>query len=221
MMAAGKKNRLKMKYPTKLCPFRPATRAGQNAIAIQTSAITIHQKTDMVATSPRLHRDAVLCLCHRHRDCVCCKYQRVQHSHLRGVAPGSNVPSPGAGRFTTDVRHHMGGMSSRGLGTRTAAAVKQACRRGRGGRGSAVDVGPVAVALGRAVWASSGVLWASVRCGLAAEPGQLGPESGHGAGLSAMGGALTWPTRGTDPFCCKRPAGGLTLRPCRVMAGPR
>ena len=33
MMAAGKRNRLKMKNPKKLCPFRPATRAGQNAMA--------------------------------------------------------------------------------------------------------------------------------------------------------------------------------------------
>jgi hypothetical protein len=38
MIAAGKKNRLKIKYPMKLWPFRPATRAGQNAIAIQTIA---------------------------------------------------------------------------------------------------------------------------------------------------------------------------------------
>jgi len=30
MSAAGKKNKLKMKYPMKLWPFRPATRAGQN-----------------------------------------------------------------------------------------------------------------------------------------------------------------------------------------------
>jgi hypothetical protein len=30
MIAAGKKNRLKMKYPMKLWPLRPATRAGQN-----------------------------------------------------------------------------------------------------------------------------------------------------------------------------------------------
>jgi hypothetical protein len=33
--AAGKKTRLKRKKPKKLCPLRPATRAGQNAIAIQ------------------------------------------------------------------------------------------------------------------------------------------------------------------------------------------
>ena len=47
MSAAGKKNRLKMKYPMKLWPLRPATRAGQNAIAIQTTASTIHQMVDM------------------------------------------------------------------------------------------------------------------------------------------------------------------------------
>jgi len=33
---------LKMKNPTKLWPFRPATRAGQNAIAIQIMASKIH-----------------------------------------------------------------------------------------------------------------------------------------------------------------------------------
>src|SRR3954452_7222568 len=33
--ASGKKNRLKMKYPMKLWPLRPATRAGQKARAIQ------------------------------------------------------------------------------------------------------------------------------------------------------------------------------------------
>src|SRR5215472_14313627 len=53
MIAAGKKNRLKMKYPMKLWPFRPATRAGQNAIAIQMTANKIHQRTDMAASFPR------------------------------------------------------------------------------------------------------------------------------------------------------------------------
>ena len=33
--ASGKKKRLRMKYPMKLCPLRPATRAGQNAINTQ------------------------------------------------------------------------------------------------------------------------------------------------------------------------------------------
>ena len=33
--ARGKKKRLRMKYPMKLCPLRPATRAGQNAINTQ------------------------------------------------------------------------------------------------------------------------------------------------------------------------------------------
>src|SRR5262245_63714063 len=53
MIAAGKKNRLKMKYPMKLWPFRLATRAGQNAIAIQMTANKIHQRTDMAASFPR------------------------------------------------------------------------------------------------------------------------------------------------------------------------
>ena len=34
MIAAGNKNRLKMKHPVKLLPFRPATRTGQDALAI-------------------------------------------------------------------------------------------------------------------------------------------------------------------------------------------
>ena len=55
MSAAGKKNRLKMKYPMKLWPFRPATRAGQNAIAIQMTANKIHQMTNMAVSSPRSH----------------------------------------------------------------------------------------------------------------------------------------------------------------------
>ena len=42
MRAAGKKTKLKMKYPMKLWPFRLAIRAGQNAIAIQ--------MTDMAAS---------------------------------------------------------------------------------------------------------------------------------------------------------------------------
>src|SRR6266576_4213281 len=51
MSAAGKKNRLKTKYPMKLWPLRPATRAGQNAIAIQMTANKIHQRADMAASS--------------------------------------------------------------------------------------------------------------------------------------------------------------------------
>ena len=35
MIAAGKKNRLKMKNNNQLCPLRLATRAGQNAMATQ------------------------------------------------------------------------------------------------------------------------------------------------------------------------------------------
>ena len=50
MIAAGKKNRLKMKYPMKLWPFRPATRAGQNAIAIHIAMNNIHQMTDMIVS---------------------------------------------------------------------------------------------------------------------------------------------------------------------------
>ena len=53
MIAARKKNRLKMKYPMKLWPFRPATRAGQNVIAIQMTATTIHPRTDIAVSSPR------------------------------------------------------------------------------------------------------------------------------------------------------------------------
>ena len=55
MIAAGKNNRLKMEYPMKLWPFRAATRAGQNAIAIQMTANKIHQRADMAASSPRSH----------------------------------------------------------------------------------------------------------------------------------------------------------------------
>jgi hypothetical protein len=32
---SGKNKRLRRKYPMKLCPLRAATRAGQNAMAIQ------------------------------------------------------------------------------------------------------------------------------------------------------------------------------------------
>jgi hypothetical protein len=53
MSAAGKKNRLKMKYPMKLWPFRPATRAGQKAMAIQMITTKIHQRTNMAASSQR------------------------------------------------------------------------------------------------------------------------------------------------------------------------
>jgi hypothetical protein len=59
MSAAGKKNRLKMKKPMKLCPFRPATRAGQNAMAIQITTINIHHRNDMVATFPRFKGSAL------------------------------------------------------------------------------------------------------------------------------------------------------------------
>src|SRR6266516_3839435 len=57
MIAAGKKNRLKTKYPMKLWPFRPATRAGQNAIAIQMTANKIHQRADMAASSLSVHTE--------------------------------------------------------------------------------------------------------------------------------------------------------------------
>jgi hypothetical protein len=45
--AAGKKIKLKMKYKKKLWPLRPATRAGQNAIAIQitTNKIQLSDET--------------------------------------------------------------------------------------------------------------------------------------------------------------------------------
>jgi hypothetical protein len=61
-MAAGNKNRLKMKNPVKLWPVRPATRAGQNAMAIQMIADKIRQRTGM-AVSPsrvRLERACLL-----------------------------------------------------------------------------------------------------------------------------------------------------------------
>ena len=61
MIAAGKKNRLKMKYPMKLWPLRPATRAGQNAITIQMTANKIHQRADMAASSPRSAPNALTC----------------------------------------------------------------------------------------------------------------------------------------------------------------
>src|SRR6266566_9837575 len=57
MIAAGKKNRLKTKYPMKLWPFRPATRAGQNAIAIQMTANKIHQRADIAASSLSVHTE--------------------------------------------------------------------------------------------------------------------------------------------------------------------
>jgi hypothetical protein len=50
MSAAGKKNRLKMKYPMKLCPLRPATRAGQNAISTQITAQRIHQSNTEISS---------------------------------------------------------------------------------------------------------------------------------------------------------------------------
>ena len=43
MIAARKRNRLKTRSPVKRCPFRPATRAGQNAMALQMTANKIHQ----------------------------------------------------------------------------------------------------------------------------------------------------------------------------------
>ena len=52
MIAAGKKKRLKMKNPTKLWPFRRATRAGQNARAIQ--AIAMRIQSNMMPTFGRL-----------------------------------------------------------------------------------------------------------------------------------------------------------------------
>jgi hypothetical protein len=49
--AAGKKIRLNMKYPMKLWPFRAATLAGQNAIAIQTMRARIDQSHHPLAAS--------------------------------------------------------------------------------------------------------------------------------------------------------------------------
>jgi hypothetical protein len=48
--ASGNKKRLNMKYPKKLCPLRPATRAGQNAIATQIRAKTIQPNVDTART---------------------------------------------------------------------------------------------------------------------------------------------------------------------------
>jgi hypothetical protein len=56
MSAAGKKSKLKMKYPMKLRPFRLATRAGQNAIAIQIRAHKIHNRKYTARSLPRSHR---------------------------------------------------------------------------------------------------------------------------------------------------------------------
>ena len=39
-----------MKYPMKLCPFRPATRAGQNANATQMMIAMVHHSHDAVAS---------------------------------------------------------------------------------------------------------------------------------------------------------------------------
>ena len=55
MSAAGKNTRLKMKNPMKLWPFRPATRAGQKAIAIQTMRNKVKYNQDptmVVAIKP-------------------------------------------------------------------------------------------------------------------------------------------------------------------------
>ena len=51
-----------MKYPMKLWPLRPATRAGQNAIAIQMAAIKIHHKIDIMypPSAFRAERSCVL-----------------------------------------------------------------------------------------------------------------------------------------------------------------
>jgi hypothetical protein len=68
MSAAGKKNRLKMKYPMKLWPFRPATRTGQNAIAIQMTANRIHQMTDMAVSFPRSSRTRIRAAGQQRRD---------------------------------------------------------------------------------------------------------------------------------------------------------
>src|SRR3954447_16599484 len=54
MSAAGKNTRLKMKNPMKLWPFRPATRAGQNAMATQMITKTVHQIAGMTAPQTRL-----------------------------------------------------------------------------------------------------------------------------------------------------------------------
>ena len=49
--ASGKKKRLSTKYPKKLWPFRSATRAGQNAIAIQMMSPMMPAMNHMVSLS--------------------------------------------------------------------------------------------------------------------------------------------------------------------------
>ena len=61
MSAAGKKNTLKMKYPMKLWPFRPATRAGQNAIAIQMTAQKIHKMQHDVSSLAFVPNTQICC----------------------------------------------------------------------------------------------------------------------------------------------------------------
>src|SRR5262245_12135541 len=104
MTAAGKKNRLKMKNPMKLCPFRPATRAGQKAMATQTTAININQTSGMAAASPRFKEAPILAV-HPRRD----SDSHSSTPHARGVVP--EVPArydethPRLVMSTRDLRH--------------------------------------------------------------------------------------------------------------------
>jgi hypothetical protein len=52
--ASGKNNRLSKKYPMKLCPFRLATFAGQNAIAIQIIASDSQIKALMIGPNDNM-----------------------------------------------------------------------------------------------------------------------------------------------------------------------
>jgi hypothetical protein len=61
---SGKNTRLRRKYRRKLCPFRLATLAGQNAIAIQMMKSKIepsHQPTDIASTPASLWVGGAVC----------------------------------------------------------------------------------------------------------------------------------------------------------------
>jgi len=77
MCWAGKKNGLKMKYPKKLWPLRPATRAGRNATAIQTIATKIHHRIFVVASFSIQYRVLVLAA-RRQQQQLPLRYHRAQ-----------------------------------------------------------------------------------------------------------------------------------------------
>src|SRR6266487_3539962 len=118
MSAAGKKNRLKTKYPMKLWPLRPATRAGQNAIAIQMTANKIHHKTDM--TCP---------LCVPCGTLITAAGWQRRHQPRCRTAP-----------FCTPPRHHPGKGDPRGRA--------EDCGRGREVAGQRVPVSALPLSAG-------------------------------------------------------------------------